>query len=134
MKTVGYNWPVDERHKKFHQEKIGGYTVIQNFNEGVIVSGGREVNLFNENIGPVSIDFFEIGTLTEHYPSVLEDGEIHQTIHSVYKFEIGKIYFTVSFSGYQWVFSSLDEANQMASVIFSTKFTGFVDYIKEKYE
>lgn len=120
-------WAVDERHKKFKTFTLGQYTVIENHDEGIIISGGHEINLFQLPIGKVSIGFFDIDGIEDKMER--SEGSEVTTIFDVYEFEKGRIYYTVSFNKYQWVFEEYIEAMYMAKIIYDVKLNGLKEHL-----
>jgi hypothetical protein len=127
-RNVNDIWEVDERHDDSKAIQIGCYTVIQNLDEGVIISGGREVNLFQLPIEKVSIGFFEIDSITRF----IDEPSDVTTIYDVYEFNKGQIYYTVSYCDNEWVFEKSEDAGKMSSIIFSVKAHGLEEALKDK--
>jgi hypothetical protein len=129
--SVGFSFPVHPKHLTKPCHNLGGYTVVEDHEVGILIIGYREFNLFEHGVGEVKI----IPIDTNHIPTValdsIEESDRGTSIFWTFDYEPDQIVYFVTFADGTWVFNSAQDAFSMMALIVDVKRHGLQEHINE---
>lgn len=126
---VGFSFPVHPKHLTKPCHNLGGYTVVEDHEAGILIIGYKEVNLFEHGISEVRIMPVDTNhILMNKRPSVPEEDRA-TSVHWAFEYEPDQIVYFVSFATSTWVFNNPQDAFGMAALIVDVKRHALLEYL-----
>lgn len=126
---VGFSFPVHPKHLAKPCYNIGGYTVVNDHEAGILIIGYREFNLFEHGVSEVKIIPIDTKHVMEvSRPSVAED-EQATSVFWAFDYEPNSIVYFVIYADATWVFNEAQTAFSMMALIVDVKRHGLQEYI-----
>ena len=127
---VGYSFPVDVKYLSKPCHDLGGYTVVEDEDQGILIIGYKETNIFTQPIGQVSVTPVDTRRILNTLRDETPEDQRATSIYWTFDYEPESIVFFVTYGDATWVFNDMQNAFSLAALIVQIKTQALSEYLK----
>lgn len=126
---VGFSFPVHPQHLTKPCHNLGGYTIIEDSEQGIIISGYRELNLFAASVTEVRIIPMDTNYVLDVLRPTIEEADRNTSIYWTFDYEPNQIIYYVTYADGTWVFYDKHAAISLLNLIVDVKRHGIQEHL-----